>query len=316
MGLLANGAHGDAVGEQTHLVQLHRTPRLQRRVHGGRVFRLHADDLDARPERLDVGRDAGDQAAATDGHEDGVHPVAVLAQDLEPDRALAGDHVGVLEGMDEDQTVALRHGMGPRERLVDGNPVQDDVPTEPRDGVGFDSRRRGGHDDDGSQTQRGRRERHALGVIARRRADHAVAAHVLVEVGDLVVRAPDLEREDRLQVLALQQHVVADLLGQQIHPLEGSLPGHVVDVRPKNPLQIGLRHGRDPFRCRRMEDRGVHMAASWRHYKISRREPASPRGGWRATVQPPSTAMTWPVTKDASSEARKHRTDATSSGAP
>jgi hypothetical protein len=34
--------------------------------------RLDADHLGLRPQALDVGRDAGDQAAAADGHEDGV----------------------------------------------------------------------------------------------------------------------------------------------------------------------------------------------------------------------------------------------------
>ena len=46
-----------------------------------------------------------DQAAAADRHEDRVDLVAVmLAQDLHGDRALAGDHVGVVEGMHEDQS--------------------------------------------------------------------------------------------------------------------------------------------------------------------------------------------------------------------
>ena len=41
---------------------------LHRVEHVGKAQRLHADDLDAGLERLGRHRDAGDQAAAADGH--------------------------------------------------------------------------------------------------------------------------------------------------------------------------------------------------------------------------------------------------------
>ncbi len=47
--------------------------------------------------------DAGDQAAAADGDEDRVDRPLVLAQDLHPDRALPGDHVGIVERVHEGQ---------------------------------------------------------------------------------------------------------------------------------------------------------------------------------------------------------------------
>ena len=59
------------------------------------------------PHRLDVGGHARDQPAAADGHEHRVDRALVLAQDLHRDRALAGDHVGVVEGVHEGQALRL-----------------------------------------------------------------------------------------------------------------------------------------------------------------------------------------------------------------
>ena len=78
-----------------------RVPAAQRVVHAGGVLRLDADDAHLRVERLHVGRDAGDQPAAADRHEDRVERPGVLAQDLHADRALPGDHVRVVERVDE-----------------------------------------------------------------------------------------------------------------------------------------------------------------------------------------------------------------------
>jgi hypothetical protein len=50
-----------------------------------------------------------------------------------------------------------------------------------------------------------RRQRHALGMVAGRGADHAALALRRRQVGDLVVGAAQLEAEHRLHVLALEQ---------------------------------------------------------------------------------------------------------------
>ncbi len=85
-------------------------PAAQRRRVGRGVLRLHADDPDGAAlrggTRLDGGGDAGDQAAAADAQHDGVE-VGQLVHELEAERALAGDHVAVVEGVDEDGAGAL-----------------------------------------------------------------------------------------------------------------------------------------------------------------------------------------------------------------
>ena len=59
--------------------------------------------------RLGVGRDSGNQAAAADRNENRIDAVAVLlAQDLHRDGPLPGDHIGIIEGMDEYQVAIAR----------------------------------------------------------------------------------------------------------------------------------------------------------------------------------------------------------------
>ena len=59
--------------------------------------------------------------------------------------------------------------------------------------IRFDLRRRRGHHHDGPQTQFLRRKRHALGMVSRRRTDHAAGPLRRIELDDLVVGAADLE---------------------------------------------------------------------------------------------------------------------------
>ena len=56
------------------------------------------------------------------------------------------------------------------------------------------------------------------------------ARSLSLQVRDLVVGAPQLEAEDRLQVLALQEHLVVEALGQAGSLVERGLPRHVVDA--------------------------------------------------------------------------------------
>lgn len=85
--------------------------------HGVRVVHLHANHLGLRAHRLEVVGHAGNQPAAANGNEHRVEPVAAqclqLAQHFHGNRALAGDHVGVVEGVDEGQALLLLqlHGM-------------------------------------------------------------------------------------------------------------------------------------------------------------------------------------------------------------
>ena len=86
--------------------------------------------LTRRVEVLHVHRDAGEQSAAADRHEDRVELAAGLAQDLDRDRALAGDHVRVVEGMHEHQVALARELERPLERAVVVVAVQQHLAAE------------------------------------------------------------------------------------------------------------------------------------------------------------------------------------------
>ena len=107
-------AHGHTVGEEADVVEVDARAGLQRPVHRVGLERLDADDLHVGPQRLDVPGDAGDEAAAADGHEDGREMVLAVTQDLGADRPLPGDDERIVEGMNErhpglgDQRVAVR----------------------------------------------------------------------------------------------------------------------------------------------------------------------------------------------------------------
>ena len=135
----------------------------------------------------------------------------MLAQDLHRDRALAGDHVRVVERMHEGQSLRRSRSFE-RVRVGVGVAVavQDDLAAERAHGVDLQLRRRHRHDD----RRRGSRgvcalQRDALGVVARRGADHAALELLGRQLGHLVVGPAQLEAEDRLRVFALEQHLVA-----------------------------------------------------------------------------------------------------------
>ena len=94
-------------------------PGPQRRRHRGRAGRLHADHPYVRVGRLGRHRDPGDQPAAADPGDDRAH-VRALLEDLQPDRALTGDHVRVVERVDEDRAGAVGELLRRDQRLVDG----------------------------------------------------------------------------------------------------------------------------------------------------------------------------------------------------
>jgi hypothetical protein len=69
-------------------------------------------------------------------------------------------------------------------------------------------------------------------------------------LGDLVVGAAQLEREHRLQILALEQDAVAEARRQLRRLVDGRLDRDIVDARLEDALDVGLRHGADSVRSK------------------------------------------------------------------
>jgi hypothetical protein len=166
----------------------------------------------------------------------------MLLQDLLADRALAGDHVRVVERVQEGQALLGLEDLGLGERLVEGVAVQHHLGAAGPAGIDLDGGRGPRHHDHRPGAELGRGQRHALRVIARRGADHAAGDLVRAQARHLVVGAPQLEREDRLKILAFQQHPPAEPLREARHRVEGALDRHVVDAGGEDLADV-VRHG-------------------------------------------------------------------------
>ncbi len=120
---------GDRVGDRLPFVDLDETARGERRGHESRGLGLDADDPEARPDGLEIGRDPGDETAAPDRHEDLVEGPQVRVE-LEPDRAGPVDDVPVVVGRDEDASRAAGEFAGDGLGLVAARPPDLDVDAQ------------------------------------------------------------------------------------------------------------------------------------------------------------------------------------------
>ena len=99
-----------------------------------------------------------------------------LLEDLESHRALAGDHVDVVERVDEREPVARGDFAGMHARLRQVGAVQDDVGAELAAVGDLDQRREYGHHDGRGYAEQLRVVGDPLRVVAGRRGDHAAPA--------------------------------------------------------------------------------------------------------------------------------------------
>ncbi len=192
---LSDGKHqlpdltgGERVGRDASRLGIDGAPRLARRGQRGRSPRLDADDLDLAPVPR---RDAPDQPASPDGHEEGVEGRR-LGGELQPDRGLSEEGLELIEGVHgqrsglPDPRLAGREGIGVA--LASHHEIGA-VLTDPLDLRG---RRHGRHEDLRGNAQSHRGIGDGRPVIAAGGGDHAGgrdASHEQVGEG-----APRLER--------------------------------------------------------------------------------------------------------------------------
>jgi hypothetical protein len=127
---VAGPPHGDAVGDRGPHRHRGRMPLGQRGQVAARVLGLHAHDADAPAEQLGLllhrGGHARDQAAATDRHDDRLD-VRLLVDDLQADRAGAGDDARVVVRGDERRARLPGEPLGGLEGLVEDLALQHDL---------------------------------------------------------------------------------------------------------------------------------------------------------------------------------------------
>jgi len=131
-----------------------------------------ADDADPRLHRPQRQRDAGCEPAAAYGHQHRLR-LRNLFSELEPDRALTGDHRLVFVGMDEGRTGFLRVRERSSQRLLEGQPGQLGVCRVVAAGLHFRHRRVLRDEDRCGDPSLASRPRNGLAVVAGARGDDA-----------------------------------------------------------------------------------------------------------------------------------------------
>ena len=169
----------------------------------GRAGRLYAPHNRPTARRGEPGHDAGNQAAAAHGYDDGLD-LGQLFDDFERDGRLARDDVGMVERR-HDRELLLAGDLLRLDAPIFGRAAgEDDLAAPLLDACDFYSGRRFGHDDHRAHAELLGGVRDSLAVITRRKRDHPAPARGIGKFPDGVVGAADLERADRLFVLELE----------------------------------------------------------------------------------------------------------------
>jgi hypothetical protein len=175
--------------------------------HGRGALGLDAVDLARRLQVLDGTGDAGDEAAATDRHDHGIHIVERI-HDLEADRALASDDILVVVGMYERGARLLLETHCLVVGIVVGARNEPHLGTEAAGVLDLHDRRAVRHADDALDAHVGGSQGHALGMVSGRAGDDALVERLLRKLRNLVVGTPQLEGAGDLEVLCLEIELV------------------------------------------------------------------------------------------------------------
>ncbi len=177
-------------------------PRSSAAREACRRLGLDSNDLDLRRLGLDDRADARDESAAADRHDDGLD-LRCLLEDLEGDRALARDHVRIVERVDEREPFALRELARVRARLGQVRAMEHDGRAELATVRDLDQRGEFRHHDGDGNAEQPAVVGDALRVVAGGGRDHAALALLGREEQQRVARAALLEAAGALQVVEL-----------------------------------------------------------------------------------------------------------------
>ena len=241
-GLYPHLLHRNAIGKQVDVRKRDALVGLQGLIHRVGIFRLDADDQGLWRKRLYIGRDARDQASPPHRNEDRVYRVLKLPEYFHADRTLTRDHQWIVVRMHVRELVLRRELFRKQAGLMITVAMKQHLSAAPFDRLYLDGRRRHRHDNRGFATELLRGQRDTLRMIPRRCADHTPFQLGYRQVGHLVIRAAQLEGEHRLQVLALEQNLIAQEFRHRFTARKRTLDGNVVHTSAQDALQIVLFH--------------------------------------------------------------------------
>src|SRR5579884_506481 len=140
--------HPQPIDDAINLIERDEVPFLHAALHGGGAGGFDADDADGWVASLERHGDTGDEPAAADRNDDHLHLGEILI-DFQAKRALAGDELEVVEGVNQGEPTLLYQLECLLVRLVPDTAVQDDLGAVPLRRLDFGRSGVLGHDDDG-----------------------------------------------------------------------------------------------------------------------------------------------------------------------
>ena len=188
-------------------------------AHGRRALGLNAVHLDIGVQTLDGKGHAGDQAAAADGDNDGVHVLDLLGQ-LQSNGALPGNHVGVVKGVDEGIALLVPQFQRPAVGVVVDALHQTDFRAVAAGGLHLGDGGPVGQADDGLDAVALGGQCHTLGVVSGGTGDDAPRLLLLRQLGHFIVGSADFKGAGDLQIFGFQIQLPA-----------GAQLGGVEDIR-------------------------------------------------------------------------------------
>ena len=184
---------------------------VQAAVHAGSALGLHAVHLDLRAQGLDGKGNAGDQSAAAHRHHHSIH-IRQLVQNFQADRALPGNDLLVIVGVDKGHVVLLLQLHGLIVGFVVGAGHKADLCAQIFGVFHLHQGCAVRHTDDAADAAPGSCQCHTLCMVTRRAGNNPLGAFLLRKLADLIVSAPHLKAAGGLQVLGLEVQLA--VLGQ------------------------------------------------------------------------------------------------------
>ena len=221
--IVQSDAAAEGIGEARLLDHFHRMAGPQALIHRGTAFHGDADDPGVRLHALDGKRDAGDEPAAGERHDNSAH-IGDLLDDLEPCCTLAGDDLLVVEGREHDHALFLNQPVGRGLGLVLGSANDADPGTQGLDRLDLVLRHETRHDHEAVCAGGLGGMGEAATVIAGGNADNAPGALLLAQREHGIGGTAELERAGDLMVLLLEQDGCSGPLGKGRRGIERGSP--------------------------------------------------------------------------------------------
>ena len=224
----ARRLHGDSLGYRAGPCR-HWRAVVEAVGGSAEALRLHADDEDLRAYRLGRHGDAGDQAAAADGHDQRVE-IGRLFQQLKAEGALPRDHGLVVVGVYEGQFSVLGQALGEGRSLREAGAMQQHFGAEHARLLHLGVGRGAGHDDGDRYAQPRSVMGQRLRMVSGGHGHDAAATLRRVHGQQPIQGAAFLERCGELQILELEVQLRAELGGQHGGTGQRRLLGGVPDA--------------------------------------------------------------------------------------